>query len=42
VVVIAVALLYRCAVLVRRSTIAAALFMLFCVGVMLAWVWRSA
>jgi ribonuclease HI len=27
-------------VLVRRFTINAALFVLFCIGVMLAWVWR--
>jgi hypothetical protein len=37
---IALALLYRGAVLARRFTIDAALFVLFCIGVMLAWVWR--
>jgi hypothetical protein len=38
--VIVLALLYRGAVLVRRVMIDAALFVLFCIGVALAWIWR--
>lgn len=39
---IALALLYRGAQLVRRLVIDGALFVLFCIGLLLAWAWRWA
>lgn len=39
---IALALLYRGAAVARRALVDAALFILFCFGLLLAWVWRWA
>ncbi|WP_301335847.1 hypothetical protein [Variovorax paradoxus] len=39
---IALALLYRVGRLARRALVEAALFMLFLLGLVLAWAWRQA